>query len=252
VNWVISSGGGIVSSATSETNYEGIAEVKWKLGSGGATQKIEAYVNKKTESKSAYFTASVAGTAVHKIEIISKNSTGTFYTNPIKVRVTDVDGNPIPQVEINWLPNIGVTVKTSERFSNIEGIAEATIELIGDKISLKAEVKGDEAKAAMFVPEEFISGISLGGDDSYCFVDINEKRDSLPNPFKIIFVDKHLIPTPGIGFEYGPTNGKIGGKKVGETGEVTFIRNDLSIKQYQVRISFDGKTIGSWSDVIIN
>lgn len=250
VNWVVRSGSGTLLSETSETNNEGIAEVKWKLGPSGL-QQVEAYVNKKLESKSAFFTANLAVASVHKIEIISKNSSGSFYTNPIKVRVTDINGTPLPQVELDWVANLGVKINSFERFTNTEGIAEATIELIGGKMSLKVTVEGNEAKAAMFEPEEFVSGLYLVSDRLYCFVDINEKRNLLSNPFTIVFVDKFLIPSASFLFEFGPTNGKRQEVGINKLGEVRLLRNDLNVTQYQIAIFFGGQIIGAVNNVII-
>ncbi|CAG5072967.1 hypothetical protein DYBT9623_04500 [Dyadobacter sp. CECT 9623] len=248
VVWIVRSGGGSVSNITSETNNEGFAEMKWKLGAAAA-QQVEAYVNKKTESKSAMFTANVAVASAFKVEIISKNASGNFYTNPIKVRVTDASGNPLPQVELNWAPESGVRLTNFEQFTNYDGIAQASIVLTGGKIAMQVAVKNDDSKSVTFSPQQFVSGVPY---DLFCFIDINDNRESLPNPFKLIFVDKHLIPFPGLDVIIGPANSNsIDGSGTNERGEMTVTRNNPSITQYRLNINVNGQTIASWANIII-
>ncbi len=238
VQWVIKSGGGTVSAPTSTTNYDGISEINWTIGSG--KQELEAFVNKKKESTSMNFLASTNTVDVAKIEIVSKNVAGGF-TNPLKVKVTDADGKPMPNVEIDWKVKSGIVMDNSDPVTNDQGIAEAAFALtLGQAFSMEITVKTDESKFVLFTARPFM----FNGIGTIYFHPADDK-EILPNPFRVFFVDKYFLPVAGVNIRLTPANNPKADYSASSSdalGLMNIYRDDVSVTQYKLEMFYPGSS----------
>ncbi|CAG5072968.1 hypothetical protein DYBT9623_04501 [Dyadobacter sp. CECT 9623] len=250
VNWVVTAGEGRLENAMVESDDDGYAEANWVLGDNELPQEVlVGSVNRAGEALAGsplQFSAKVGPD--YKIEILSKNVLGG-YGNPFQVRVTDMEGKPIPQVEINWQAVKGFEIKSSENFTNALGIVEARgviTEFRG--YSLKASLKNEESVAVSFNASEYISGMTYEGRKSNGFVIDYDPNVRRPNPFYIFFHDENLIPTVGMLVEW-----QIGTERAqvltNGVGAIEVKWSDPEAKTVNFKILGKGKVLGSWSNL---
>ena len=231
VNWAVKSGNGKVSAASSLTNYEGVAEINWIIGSGD--QQLEAYVNKKVESTAASFTAASTNVAAGNVEIISKNIQGGF-TNPFKVKITDSNGKPISKAEVDWQVKSGLDITTFDKFTNDQGIAEASVIITGiGTFSMNVVLKSDPSKFAIFTARPIITGSGSGT----IYIDPAIVEGILPDPFKAFFVDKYFLPVSGpIVQILALDNDKDHRELVADQLGLMVIKRNVEVTQYRINI----------------
>jgi hypothetical protein len=127
VFWEVKEGDGKVSAGSTVTSNAGTAQITWTLGKEGP-QKLEAYVNKKKESKSALFTATAYKSTPYKLAIQGgSNQQGqpnTALNSILSVIATDSRGAPTPGVKVQWRVFAGGgKVLLSETTTDEKGIA---------------------------------------------------------------------------------------------------------------------------------
>ncbi|WP_165939987.1 Ig-like domain-containing protein [Dyadobacter psychrotolerans] len=130
VTWTINTGEGSLSAEKSVTNAQGLAEVKWTLGTKAATQQVTASVNEDEEIKTVAFSATAIPGIPTKVEIVSGNNqaaaAGKALSNPLVIKVTDQYGHPVPKVEVDWqIKSGGGSFMYSNRLTGEEGTASA-------------------------------------------------------------------------------------------------------------------------------
>lgn len=129
VSWTVKSGGGQVSEAETETNYDGITQVSWTPGKGA--QRLEAYVNKAKSSTTALFNATAFDGNDRTIEVASGNSQngqyGKVLANPLTVRVLNGEGKPETDVAVEWkILAGGGEFRSRQHITNAQGLASAS------------------------------------------------------------------------------------------------------------------------------
>jgi len=102
VSWVVTSGGGTVSSAAVTTDAEGVATTGWTLGNEAGQQTLEA----RSGNALTVFTATATPGTAEGIEVFSGNDQGADPGSelplPIVARVVDAFGNGVPDETIVW------------------------------------------------------------------------------------------------------------------------------------------------------
>lgn len=250
VNWVIKSGGGKINSNTSVTNNEGIAEIKWTLGASAGEQSVEAFVNKKVASRSTIFRATASTGAASKIEILLNSDGG--YSNPLQVRVTDANGKPVPSIELEWRKFSRMELRSFDRFTNDEGIAEGFV--VFDEMSvgsMEVVVKNDESKSVTFAPQELVGGATT----FHNYIQPGVDRNALPNPVKIFITDRYLVPQPASNALRIRVDLSADRQKYMEGpdqfGILNILRPDPSLTTYRITVTQNGKAVGVWANVVI-
>jgi hypothetical protein len=209
VEWAVIAGDGKLENVITESDDDGYAEANWVLGDKKLPQEvIVRSVNRAGEALAdspLKFNAKVG--SGYKMEIVSKNVLGG-YSNPFKIKVTDIEGKPIPQAKINWAPVKGIQIKSSDTLTNAQGIAEARVVIEG-AYSINATLKEDELVSAKFNAAPYIANIKYRDKNIHGYVidyDANSRR---PNPFYVFFHDKNLVPEPGLNIRWyiGTTEG---------------------------------------------
>ncbi len=144
-------GAGEVAPATGLTNADGQASANWQLGPGSGTQRLRAQAagdGVPAELAVTFTATALAGTGAF-LEMVSGDdqtgSVGSPLAEPLVVRVRDGDGNPVPNVEVNWtVTGGGGTIEPTPVATDAEGLASAQRILgasTGDQ-SAQAEVGG--------------------------------------------------------------------------------------------------------------
>jgi adhesin/invasin len=110
VTWVITSGGGSVSSPSSGTDAQGQASISWTLGATAGVQHASATVTGLTGSPVAFTATALAGPAAQIAAASGNNQTGQVdsdLASPLVVLVTDSHGNPVAGVNVTWAATAG-------------------------------------------------------------------------------------------------------------------------------------------------
>jgi hypothetical protein len=97
--------GASVSPGTARTQADGTARANWVLGGASGTQGVIARVVGADEL-AVRFDASVGPAPAQRIELVGgtdqRAPVGTALPQPLVVVVTDVFGNPVPDIEVEW------------------------------------------------------------------------------------------------------------------------------------------------------
>jgi hypothetical protein len=123
VSFTVVSGGGVVSSATTTSDPNGIARVSWTLGTAAGTQTLVAGSGSVTP---VTFTATATSADPTQFIILSGNNQiaqpGTGLPDSIVVRLADQYGNGVPGATVQWaVPNGGGVVSPSTTITNGTG-----------------------------------------------------------------------------------------------------------------------------------
>nr|WP_295921734.1 Ig-like domain-containing protein [uncultured Dyadobacter sp.] len=206
VSWAVKSGGGQVSEAETETNYDGVTQVSWTPGKG--VQQLEAYVNKAKGSTTALFKATAFDGNDRKAEIVSGNSQNGQYgkelANPLKVRVLNGEGKPEVDVAVEWkILAGGGGFKSRQHITDAQGLASASW-ILGPSGGQNVEVivKKKDGTSATGSPVVFTAIPTnalpyriaiVSGSNQEGFL---EKQ--LPNPLMVKVTDKDEKPLNNI------------------------------------------------------
>jgi adhesin/invasin len=108
VTFAVTSGAGQVTPGSVTTSPEGRAQARWVLGtSTGEAQRAEARVEGSAGTVlTAAFTATPKPGPAAAVAAVGETSftgiTGAALPTPLRVRVTDALGNPVPGVNVSW------------------------------------------------------------------------------------------------------------------------------------------------------
>ena len=127
ISWIVSSGSGTVSPATVTTDPNGLAATSWTLpGSVGSFTVSGVF----SGLPPVQFSATATADAPTTLELVSGNNqsapVGTELANPLVVRVTDANGNPVENVGVTWTAQVGGSVSESNTSTNASGLAQVT------------------------------------------------------------------------------------------------------------------------------
>jgi adhesin/invasin len=208
VTWTPASGAGSASPPTSQTNSSGIASTSWTLGSSPGAQSLDASVSGVTP---VTFNATAEAGAPDAVTITGGNDqTGTVgqaLDNPLEVRVTDSQNNPLSGVTVTWTPASGAgsaSPPTSQ--TNASGIASTswTLGSSPGAQSLDASVSG-------VTPVTFNATAEAGAPDAVTITGGNDQTgtvgQALDNPLEVRVTDSQNNPLSGVTVTWTPTSG---------------------------------------------
>jgi len=162
VNFMVTAGGGTLDGATATTGSDGLAANRWTLGPTSGVQRVEARLAVGTgQPVRREFTAAAAPgapatfTAVGPVSV--SGSAGYDLAQPLAVRVSDANGNPVPGVAVGWtLLSGGGTLTPVQAATDSQGVARA-----GWTLGLRLGSQGARASAAGLGQVAFTAGAGL-------------------------------------------------------------------------------------------
>jgi hypothetical protein len=127
ISWLPSSGSGSVSPPTVTTDPNGLAATSWTLPGGVGNYVVNAVFSGLPPVE---FTASATADMPTTIELVSGNNqsaiVGTALANPLVVRVTDAGDNPVANVGVTWVAQVGGSVSETNTATDAAGLAQVT------------------------------------------------------------------------------------------------------------------------------
>ena len=134
VTWVVATGGGTVTPVNTTTDPTGLARTRWTLGSTAGTNTLNAVFS---GLPAVPFTATASNDVPSKLVLVSGDGQsavgGAALANPLVVRVTDANDNPVANVSVLWTAIGGGTVSsggapaaTATSATNAQGNAQIT------------------------------------------------------------------------------------------------------------------------------
>ncbi|HEY8257588.1 MAG TPA: Ig-like domain-containing protein [Gemmatimonadales bacterium] len=127
VSWVVSTGGGTVTPVNSTTDPSGFARTRWTLGSTAGQNTLTAVFS---GIPPVPFSATGSSDVPTKLTLQSGDNQsapgGQALPNPLAVRVTDANDNPVENVSVSWTANGGGSVSAPTSATNALGIAQIT------------------------------------------------------------------------------------------------------------------------------
>ncbi len=121
---------GVANPINSTTNPEGYAYTRWTLGPNAGSMRMTAVFS---GLEVVRFTATATADVPTTIALLSGNSQsgpiGTTLPSPLRVRVTDANGNPVENVSVTWTPGGGAQVSSTTTGTDAQGIAQVFLTL---------------------------------------------------------------------------------------------------------------------------
>jgi outer membrane autotransporter protein len=120
VTWTVIEGGGALASTSTETGTDGSSANRLTLGPSPGVNRVRAEI---AGSPPVVFTATaVAGAGEGAVLTIVSGDGQTLPTNqlsaPLVVELTDSQGNPIPNVNLRWIPGPDSAVEAELEFTS--------------------------------------------------------------------------------------------------------------------------------------
>ena len=127
VTWVVSQSAGAVDPVNSQTDGDGYAVTRWTLGSAAGSYTLNAVFS---GLPSVSFSATATPDAPTTMALLSgDNQTGAVgatLPTPLRVRVTDANGNGVENVSVTWTAVGGGSVSSTTTGTNAQGVAEVS------------------------------------------------------------------------------------------------------------------------------
>ncbi len=160
VAWVVATGGGTANPANSTTDPGGFARTRWTLGTVAGSNTMTAVYS---GLPPVPFTATGSSDAPTTIALVSGNNQtavgGAALPQPLVVKVTDANNNPVPDVSVAWTAIGGGTVSGATSATNGQGLAQITRTL---GTTLGAYTTTAEVPGLAGSPVTFTSTASVG------------------------------------------------------------------------------------------
>ncbi len=145
VTWVVPTSAGSVTTVNSTTNVNGLAVTRWTLPSTVGTYTINAVFS---GLPPVPFSATASADLPTTVTLVSGNNqsaaVGAQVVDPLVVRVTDANDNPVPNVSVTWTAGVGGSVSDATTATNSAGLAQVqrTLGLLPGPYTTTAEVDG--------------------------------------------------------------------------------------------------------------
>jgi hypothetical protein len=127
ITWVVPAGSGSVNPVNSITDANGRATTRWTLPSAVGSYSVSAVFS---GLPAVTFTGTATADLPTTIELVSGNTqsapVGGALPNPLVVRVTDANDNPVANVGVIWAAVGGGTVSEATTATNASGLAQVT------------------------------------------------------------------------------------------------------------------------------
>jgi hypothetical protein len=154
ITWVVPTGSGSVTPVSTTTNVNGLAATRWTLPSPVGEYTVNAVFS---GLPPVVFSATSTADAPTTIAMVSGNgqsaAAGAAVTNPLVVRVTDINDNPVANVSVTWTAVGGGTVSQENTPTNAQGLAQVsrTLGPTPGQYTTTAAVDGLEGSPITFV-----------------------------------------------------------------------------------------------------
>jgi hypothetical protein len=127
ITWVVPSGSGSVNPVNTTTDANGLASTRWTLPTAVGSHGVSAVFS---GLPAVTFTGTSTADVPTTIELVSGNNqsaaVGSALPNPLVVRVTDANDNPVANVAVLWAATGGGTVSDPTTATNASGLAQVT------------------------------------------------------------------------------------------------------------------------------
>jgi hypothetical protein len=209
VTFTVGSGGGTVSGGSVTTDASGVAGVgSWTLGPTAGQQTLTAAAS---SLGAITFTAVAAPGAPASLAVSSGNAqtgeVGAALANPIAVVVRDQDGNPVPDVTVNFSATSGGgQITPSSALTSRQGIASATWVLGTSAGQQAAQASVAALPAVTFsanATSQRASQIRIVSGDNQAV----EVGAQVPEPLVVRVTDPYGNPVPGIAITFSIASG---------------------------------------------
>jgi hypothetical protein len=153
VTWVVGPGEGSVDPVNSVTTPQGFAVTRWTMPAATGDYSIDAVFS---GVNPVGFTGHATADVPTKIELVSgdhqSGSVGAQLAAPLRVKVTDANGNPVENVAVTWTANTDGSVGATSTGTDAAGIAEVTrtLGLTPGIYTTTAEVEGLDGSPITF------------------------------------------------------------------------------------------------------
>ncbi|HEX2218694.1 MAG TPA: Ig-like domain-containing protein [Gemmatimonadales bacterium] len=127
ITWVVPAGSGSVSPVNTTTNANGLAATRWTLPAPVGEYTVNAVFS---GLPPVVFSGSATADVPTRIALVSGNNqtaaVGAALPNPLVVRVTDANNNPVAGVSVNWTAEDGGSVASATSGTDASGLAQMT------------------------------------------------------------------------------------------------------------------------------
>ncbi|HYC33184.1 MAG TPA: Ig-like domain-containing protein [Gemmatimonadales bacterium] len=127
ITWVVDPGAGVAAPANTQTDAQGFAVTRWTLGPSVGSYTLNAVFSGLT---AVPFAATATADAPTTIAILSGDgqsaAAGTTLPGPLRVKITDANGNPVENVSVTWAAVGGGSISSTTTGSDAQGIAQVT------------------------------------------------------------------------------------------------------------------------------
>jgi len=172
VNFAVASGGGTLSSASGTSDPAGLVATTLTLGTVSGTNTVTATIDGTTQSVTFTATGYAAGQAMTIGKVSGDNqvgAVGTALANPLVVKVTDILGNAVADINVTFSKTSGggnVTVTTAIK-TDSAGLASDTFTLGPNTglATIAATVAGLIGSPVSFTANAVLAGGTLGDTD---------------------------------------------------------------------------------------
>lgn len=127
ITWVVATGGGTVSPATSSTDANGFVRARWTLGASIGTNTVNAVFSGLSPVR---FTAYASADVPARLTLVSGDNqsavVGQALPNPLVVKVTDANDNPVENVSVAWAAAGGGSVSAATVATDAGGLARVS------------------------------------------------------------------------------------------------------------------------------
>jgi VCBS repeat-containing protein len=187
ISWIVSGGSGSVSPTTVTTDPNGLAATSWTLPAAVGSYTVSAVFS---GLPAVQFSAMATPDAPTTIELASGNNqsatAGTALPNPLVVRVTDANDNPVANVGVTWAAQVGGSVSEATTATDANGLAQVTrtLGVLPGTYTTTATVEGLSGS-----PVTFTSTALVGAPDRLAII---------TQPGSPIVSGNFIIPVPSI------------------------------------------------------
>ncbi len=262
ITWVVPSGSGSVSPVSTQTGPTGLATTRWTMPATVGAHSVNAVFS---GLPPVVFTATATADAPARIELVSGNgqsaAVGAALANPLVVRVTDANDNPVSGVSVAWVAETGGSVSADNTPTDAQGLAQVgrTLGLTPGTYGTTASVDGLQGS-----PIRFVSTATVGAPAQLAILQQPGSpvvSGSTFTPAPVIQVQDaqgNAVPVGGVPIVATITSGQAGAtldnesRNTNANGRVTFTTLEISgppDDDYVITFTalFQGSPLGSVS-----
>ncbi len=134
VSWSVVAGGGLVSANTSSTDAQGLASMTSTAGPLRGLTLVQAAIPVGPSSASVRFASFGRTGPAATLQIFSGDGGSPFFSNTLRVRLSDAQGNPVAAQTIGWTITQGLgfgSLNASATITGADGLASVNYDVVG-------------------------------------------------------------------------------------------------------------------------